>query len=853
MPRYTFFGERRLAREKQTPGRNTRQKAPSVEWQPPAAASYEKLGQFYLGRPYALGHKQPEPGILLYDSKDLVTHAVCVGMTGSGKTGLCIALLEEAALDGVPAIVIDPKGDLGDLLLTFPGLRASDFRPWINEDDARKQGLSADAFAAQQADMWRQGLASWGEDGERIRRLKAAAEFAIYTPGSTAGIPLSILRSFEAPNPALRQDAELFQERVANVATSLLSLVGIDADPIKSREHILMSTLLSMAWTAGQNLDLPTLIQQVQTPPVQRVGVLDLESFYPAKERFSLVMALNQLLAAPGFSTWLQGEPLDVARLLFTESGKPKVSVCSIAHLSDAERMFFVTLLLNEVLSWMRGQNGTTSLRALLYMDEIFGYFPPVATPPSKRPLLSLLKQARAFGLGIVLTTQNPVDLDYKGLSNAGTWFLGRLQTERDKARVLDGLEGAATSANAAFDRRKIEETLAGLTNRVFLLNNVHEDSPIVFESRWAMSYLSGPLTRDQIKVLMGGQRPVAAATPSAAATAPAGATAAGTAASAPSQLSSAQRPPLPPDIPQRFIPARGGPPNAALAYEPRVLGIASIRFKDAKAGVDQAVDVTRLAPPPADGATGPDWAAGQPAGVAPADLESEPVPGATFAAVPQPATRSKNYDSWRADLQNWLFRGQQLDLLRSPATGEISKPGETEAEFRIRSAQAGRERRDAAVERLRAQYAPKIHRLEERIRNAQQVVGRESAQVRSQALQTAISVGATVLTSFLGRKRISYTSLGRATTAARGAGRTIEQQQDVGRAREDLAAAQKDLDALNSEFQQATATLTDAQAQSLETVAVRPRLSDISVSLLILAWAPYWVDPAGARSSAWE
>ena len=477
---------------------------------PPAAAGpadFEKLGVFYLGRPYDLGARKPGEGFLLYDAKDLVTHAVCVGMTGSGKTGLCLSLLEEAAIDGIPALVIDPKGDLGNLLLTFPELRAADFRPWINEDDARRKGITPDAFAESQAETWTKGLAAWGEDGARIRRLREAADFAIYTPGSNAGLPVSILKSFAAPPVAVREDAEALGERIGTTVTSLLGLVGVEADPVRSREHILVSTILRVAWAEGRDLDLAGLIQQIQTPPVKRVGVLDVEAFFPSKDRFALAMTLNNLLASPGFAAWMEGEPLDVQSLLYTREGKPRVSIFSIAHLGDAERMFFVSLLLNQTVGWMRNQSGTTSLRALVYMDEIFGYFPPVANPPSKLPLLTLLKQARAFGVGVVLATQNPVDLDYKGLSNAGTWFIGRLQTERDKARVLDGLEGAAAGAAGRFDRGKMEETIAGLGNRIFLMNNVHDDAPVVFETRWAMSYLRGPLTRDQIKILMDGRR----------------------------------------------------------------------------------------------------------------------------------------------------------------------------------------------------------------------------------------------------------------------------------------------------------------------------------------------------------
>ncbi|HEU5287179.1 MAG TPA: ATP-binding protein, partial [Candidatus Limnocylindria bacterium] len=498
-----------MARDKATPKAATAAAKPSADaWQPPATNEFEKLGAFYLGRPYDLAAKRPQPGLVLYDSKDLVTHAVCVGMTGSGKTGLCISLIEEAALDGVPTIAIDPKGDLTNLMLTFPQLRPEDFRPWVNEEDAAKKGLTPDAYAAQQAETWKNGLASWGEDGERIKRLRDAADFAVYTPGSNAGIPVSILASFAAPAPALRDDAELFRERVMTTATSLLALVGIEADPVQSREHVLISTLLTNAWSEGKDLDIAALVGQVQKPPVGRIGVMDLESFYPEKERQKLALALNNLLAAPGFSTWLEGVPMDIATLLRTPEGKPRVAIVSIAHLSDEERMFFVSLLLNQILGWMRAQSGTTSLRALLYMDEIFGFFPPVAAPPSKRPLLTLLKQARAFGLGVVLATQNPVDLDYKGLANAGTWLLGRLQTERDKARVLEGLEGVAASANASFDRAEMDTMLAGLGNRIFLMNNVHEDGPRLLETRWAMSYLRGPLTREQIKTLMDGKRP---------------------------------------------------------------------------------------------------------------------------------------------------------------------------------------------------------------------------------------------------------------------------------------------------------------------------------------------------------
>ncbi|HZN33138.1 MAG TPA: DUF87 domain-containing protein, partial [Pirellulaceae bacterium] len=372
---------------------------------------FERLGVFYLGKQYDLAAGKPQDELVLYDSKDLTTHAVCVGMTGSGKTGLCIALLEEAAIDGIPAIVIDPKGDLANLLLTFPELRPADFQPWIDPADAKRTGVSPEQFAQQTAEKWKKGLAEWGQDGARIQRLKDAADVAIYTPGSSAGLPLTVLRSFDVPPVSTIENNEALRDAISAAASGLLGLMGIDADPLRGREHILLSSIFDKAWRSGTSLDMAALIRSIQTPPLDKVGVMDLESFFPAKERFELAMQLNNLLASPGFSAWMEGEPLDIQRLLYTPEGKPRLAILSIAHLSDAERMFFVTILLSETIGWMRSQSGTSSLRALLYMDEVFGYFPPSANPPSKTPMLTLLKQARAFGLGVVLATQNPVDL----------------------------------------------------------------------------------------------------------------------------------------------------------------------------------------------------------------------------------------------------------------------------------------------------------------------------------------------------------------------------------------------------------------------------------------------------------
>ncbi len=821
---------------------------------------FEKLGVFYLGRRYDLATRTRQSDLVLYDSKDLVTHGVCVGMTGSGKTGLCLSILEEAAIDGVPVIAVDPKGDLPNLMLTFPHLAPEDFRPWINEDEARRKNLSPDDYAAEQARLWEKGLAEWGEDGDRIRRMRDAAEFSIYTPGSAAGLPISILRSLAPPSPAICDDAELLGERVAITVTSLLTLAGVEADPVTGREHILLSTLLATAWRAGRGLDLAALIQHIQTPPVTRIGVLEVEAFFPARDRFALAMRLNNLLAAPGFQSWTEGEPLDVGHLLYTQAGKPRVSIISIAHLGDRERMFFVSLLLNEVLSWVRTQPGTSSLRAIFYMDEIIGFFPPVANPPSKGPLLTLLKQARAFGVGVLLSTQNPVDLDYKGLANTGTWLLGRMQTERDKARVLDGLEGAMATAGAAFDRASLDRTLSALSTRVFLMHDVHESAPEVFETRSAMSYLRGPMTRDDIRKVMADQKAPGSGLqasvvpePGARSQEPAKASASGLQASvvpepgARSQepaTASGVAPVLPPDVPQYYLPVREQrPAGASLVYEPRLFGSGVVRFSDPESGVSESREVALVAPLPERTVTIP-WAEAETSALAPADLESQPIPNGVFSALPVDASKAKSYTAWSRDFERWLTLSEQLRLLHDPVTGKRSKPGESERDFRIRLQTAAREERDRAVAALREKYAGQASRLTERKRRAQEAVERESAQASQQKLQTAVSVGATVLGALLGRKTISLSTLGRATTAARGVGRTMKESQDIERAEEDVRAIDEQIAALDAQLQAdigALDTSHNPATAPLETISLKPKHGDVTVQLLALAWHPHW------------
>jgi len=834
---------------------------------------FEKLGEFYLGKTVDPATRQHGEDFLLYDSKDLTTHAICVGMTGSGKTGLCIGVLEEAAIDGIPAIVIDPKGDMTNLLLSFPDLSPADFEPWVSSEEAQKKGLSTQNYAALQADMWQKGLSDWGQDGQRIKAMREKTQFEIYTPGSSSGKPLSIVTLFSLPPDAIRNDAEALNDLVAGTTASLLGLLGIEADPIRSREHILISNILLSAWKGGTNLDLAGLIQQIQTPPFNQIGVMTLDSFYPAKDRFDLALQFNNLLASPSFSAWMQGEPLSIDQLLYTGEGKPKISILSIAHLSDSERMFFVSLVLNQMVGWVRSQPGTSSLRALLYMDEIYGYFPPVANPPSKAPLLTLLKQARAFGLGVMLTTQNPMDLDYKGLANMGTWFIGRLQTDRDKSRLLDGLEGASMTQGSSFDRQTMDQLISSLGSRIFLMNNVHEDSPVLFETRWCMSYLKGPLTRTEIQTLSKANRngPAAGQTVDAAApdmaapamAAPAASesvtTSAAAAASTPVSVGTSNaglsnvRPQLPDNVAAAYLPYRGD--SAGLTYRACLAGFAEIHYEDAKNGISASVEEARVTPVSTN-LIPVDWNLSEILKYKANDLESTGAPGAAYQPLSPACDKKTSYTDWEKELADYLFRNSSLELFRNEHLKKVSRPDETERDFQIRLQQESREERDREVAKLRETYVKKAASLEEKIRRAEQSVEREKDQAKDAKVQTAISLGSTILGALFGRKAVSASNIGKVATTARGASRTLKQSGDVSRSeetvktfREQLAEIENDLQA---EIDEISARL-EANAGATSPWEIRPLKRDCVVKALALTWEPVRTDANGTVIKAWQ
>ncbi len=789
---------------------------------------FEKLGVFYLGKRYDLASRKTTDDLLLYDSRDLTTHAVCVGMTGSGKTGLCISLLEEAAMDGIPAIAIDPKGDLSNLMLTFPGLTPADFLPWMDPEDAERKGVTVQQLASDTADTWKAGLALWGQDGERIRELRSRTEFRLYTPGGSTGIPLSILHSLDAPSQDVMNEPEALADRIETAVSSFLSLAGGDELDVHGREHVLLQSILAHAWGENRDMTLAGLVRAVQDPPMKQLGVLDVESFYPSGERLRLAMMLNSLAASPGFAPWTRGEPLSIDSLLHSPEGKPRISILSIAHLSDKQRMFFVSLLLNEIVAWMRSKPGTGSLRAILYMDEIFGFFPPGAEPPSKKPMLTLLKQARAYGLGIVLAAQNPVDLDYRGLSNTGTWFVGRLQTERDKLRLLDGLESA--SANI-LERSEMDRLISGLDKRVFLLHSVHRSNPELFQTRWAMSYLRGPLTGTQLKSLQQGGPSGTHIQPQ-----------------HPGNAQSPSKPWTPPETEEFHAPLRVSPaPGQTVLYRPHLFASAKLHFVSAKEKLDLWEDCTLLVP--AATGDGDAWTEAMCIRGKPYPMDREPAPNPSYEPLAPDAVKAASIKHFNTRASSWLYQEQTLSVWFCLEPKAASEPGEDKGTFATRLIHVDREDRDLQVEKLRGSFEKRLLTVQDRVRRAEQKLEREKSQYSHQRTQTAVSVGATIMGALLGG-RIGTGSVGRATTAVRGATRASREKQDIESAERELVVQRERLDELEKEFNEKLALMDKplrAEELQLEEKVVRPRKGDTYISRSGLLWIPLLRDPDGS------
>jgi Helicase HerA, central domain len=788
--------------------------------------SYEKLGLLYLGKELDFDSGAVSDVPFLYKNKNLTTHGVIIGMTGSGKTGLGVGLIEEAIMDNVPSIVIDPKGDMGNLLLTFPESKPEDFAPWIDPAEAARKEMSVDEFASATAQNWKEGLASWGQESKRIERLRSKTTMTIYTPGSSAGMPVSVLSGFVAPDKSVLEDTDTLNSLVNATTTSLLALVDITGAPLQGKEHILVSSVLLHFWRKGEDLSMESLIGQIVNPPFSKVGIFSLDTFYPQNDRMSLAMTLNNILASPTFSSWTEGEPLDIQRILYGEDGSPRTAIFSIAHLSDAERMFFVTMLLNQFIGWMRRQQGSSSLKALLYMDEIFGYFPPIANPPSKKPMMLLLKQARAFGVGVVLSTQNPVDLDYKGLSNIGTWFVGRLQTRQDQEKVVEGIVGAS---DGNLDSSKVRSLLSDMKGRQFLLNSVHIEEPILFETRWVMSYLKGPITKNDIKRLMAPRKQNVAASQDH---------------SAVVSRSSAQKtggPGLAPVVPRKIEQLyylqnmASERPN----FEAKLGVSASVRFYNAKRNIDQVVEVNQQLYLD-DSFARLDWGNAVDTDYSLDDCLSTPPSESSYYPLPSAFADLKDLKGVSKSFSDYLYQNRKLELFKVSTLSLESEPGETLGDFKVRLGDHLREQKEEAVLKFEDKYRTKQERLEQKLIRATAKVEKEQQDVRSKTTDSLISFGAAIIGAFFGRKALSATNISKAATGMRNVGRVSKEKGDVKRAEQAIEDVQTSLEELAVEIEDKIIDLGDKFElvnYEIETFSIKPRRSDVFDLHLALVW----------------
>ena len=798
-------------------------------------------GEWFIGEQI-----EPEAGErtgeqVLLDSADFTTHGVIVGMTGSGKTGLGVVLLEEALLSGIPVLAIDPKGDLGNLSLTFPELAPADFEPWVDAGAARVAGTTVPELAASTAAMWSSGLESWGLGGSDIGRLQRAANPVIYTPGSDAGVPLNALGRLSKP---ATDDPQVLQDEVDSTVAGLLSLVGVESDPLSGREHILMAHLITRAWKAGTPMDLPTLLGQMMDPPIRKLGVLELDSFFPPKDRTALVMKLNGLLASPSFAAWSVGEPLDIPTMLWDTNGDPRAAVVSLSHLDEPERQFAVTLVLSKLISWMRSQSGTGELRVLVYIDEVAGYAPPVSNPPTKGPILTLLKQARAFGVGLVLSTQNPIDLDYKAISNAGTWLIGRLQTEQDKNRLIDGLRGA----DGSVDVDEVERMISGLDKRQFVLRSTRSSTLPLLTTRWAMSYLAGPLTRGQIGELMAGHSTVSSASSAPATGSVAASAAAEDSIAAAAPVLADNESTMPPKVPDTlsiryvhpstpWLEAVGASADGT-RLTPALAARVTLLFDETKADLRHSEEWEAIVPLEGsridvDAAISVDFD----------DRDFGPdAPAGAIYVMPEfnfTATATKKAQT---DLRAKLYTDETLTLLHNRDLKLWSRPGETESDFAARCATAADNGADAAAAKLRDKLETKHDRVQAALAKAADRVAELEEQAKGRKTQNMVDLGSSILGGLLsGRK--SARSLGSAARRmSSGSRQSKSTEARLQTAQNRVAEKIDELEELEAELQDAVIEIDDEwneKAANIELSDVPLEKTDITIDDFLLIWLP--------------
>ncbi len=771
------------------------------------------MPDLYIGKTFNPADRSLGERFML-DSSDLTTHGIVIGMTGSGKTGLSIGIIEELLKAKVPVIVIDPKGDMGNLALAFDRLAPEQFEPWVDKDDAAREGKSVPAVAAATAAMWTKGLGDWGITVDDVAAYAKGHTVKLFTPGASAGIPLNLIDSLDAPGGDFGENEEEYRDEIDSIVTALLGFIKVEADPISSREYILTFSLIENAWRNGQDLDLESLIGQVANPPIQKIGALPIDAFYPQKERNGLMFALNNLVASPPFQAWRQGDAIDIEEWVRPGDGLPQLSIISTAHLDDEQRIFVTALILNKLKTWMRKQSGTSELRCLFYMDEIFGYFPPTANPPTKKPLLTLLKQARAYGVGILLSTQNPVDLDYKGLGNMGFWAIGRLQTEQDQDRVKQGIASALADSDSGID---FETMIGGVQKRVFLVHDIHRKKPELVNSRWAMSYLRGPITRDEIRKLRGSDEPAGAegAAESSATAAPrtrkrrglGGAVAnsidAAREASAGKSGLPAMAPPLPAPFKAKFLSHGGG----ELA-EPYVFVKAAVRYKVGGVSSDE---MTRLLGfrMTAEMAIG-ELLEQDPLEIA-GDLDTSGPAGLRFADLPA-FVQMAGAKGIERQLKSRLDDRLQVEITFDPVTKKFAGFDEAPEDFALRLGAA-------------SNSSPKRDALELKIRKKQQDLAVKRRDASGRKAEKWATVGTSILGNigiFSGRRK-RVTGIGSVLSKSR-----ME------------STAEQRADALEAEINDLKSQLGEIQTVDpgrFEQRMVKPAATDVSIIRFDIVW----------------
>ena len=782
---------------------------------------YEKLKLFYIGKE-ELAKDVYTP--LVYKNKDLLTHAAIIGMTGSGKTGLGISLLEEAAIDNIPSIIIDPKGDMGNLLLTFPNLQGSDFEPWIEEQDAINNGVTLKEHAQNTANLWKKGIEGDFQNIQRIEKLKNAADFTIYTPGSNAGVQISILSSFKAPSREVLEDNDLLVSLINSTVSSILSLIEEKNDSI-SKESILISSIFMNYYSAGKDLNLEQLISLIVTPPFEKVGIFDLETFFAQDDRLKLALKLNTIIANPSFKSWIEGETLDISNLLYDENGKAKVSIFSIAHLNDSQRMFFVSLLLNQMVSWMRRQEGTSSLKALLYMDEIFGYFPPSANPPSKQPMLTLLKQARSFGVGIILSTQNPVDIDYKGLANIGTWFIGRLQTKQDKEKVIDGLSSAS---EGKIDKNEIENLLSNLEKRTFIMKNINEDGIKVFKTRWALSYLKGPISKDDIKKLMINkinqsnskviENDLEKEIPKL-------------------HIPKAEqslKPIITSNINQKYLYTSQ---NNSYYLQPYLTFSCNIHFINTEKAIDLETNESFKIYLDENMK---DINFEEKEQLENASFEEKERANSSYYTLPIFVQNEKEIKSIEKDFSDYIYRDTKLTLYKNDALKIVSKQDETLSDFKIRLQDRLNEKIDEEVEKLQIKFQKSNDSIEDKLSNLYEKLEREEQQSSATTTDTLISIGTSLLGAFFGKSALTKTNIGKVASSAKGASRILKERNDIKYVEADILQLQEEQKTLQKILEDEIKKIKTSNLSSnyeIDEIFIKTKRSDIYNIKLELLW----------------